>query len=228
MKYAKMFSFLLILLLLGVVLVSPARADRFDKKTIVTFSHPVEVPGNKVLAAGKYVFKLVDSQSDRHIVQIWNENETEVITTVLAIPNYRLEETDQTVIEFHERPGTQPQALRAWFYPGDKFGHEFAYPEKRAMELAVASHEIVPAEKAETEPSPAELMSVPLVAVTPSHEEKPLTEAIETAPPEQSATLTAQAEELPTTASPVPLIALLGLFAATSGLGLRLLGRRRP
>lgn len=228
MKYAKMFSFVLILLLLGVALVSPARADRWNKKSAITFSHPVEVPGNVVLAAGKYVFKLAEFRSTRHIVQIWNEDETKLLTTLIAIPNYRLEPTGGTVIEFHERPGTQPQALRAWFYPGDKFGQAFAYPEKRAMELAVASNEIVPAEKAETYPTPTELESVPLVAVTPSHEEEPLTEAIETKPPQETAPLVAQAEELPTTASPLPLVALLGLFAATSGLGLRLLGRRRP
>ena len=228
MKYAKMFFAVLILLLLGAALVSPARADQWNKKTIVTFGQPVEIPGRVVLPAGRYVFKLLDSSSYRHIVQIWNEDESQVLKTILAIPNYRLEPTGETVLEFHERPGTQPQALRAWFYPGDNFGQEFAYPEKRAMELAAASNEIVPAEKAETEPGPAELESVPLVAVTPRHEEEPLTEAIATVPLEQSATLTAQAEELPETASPMPLIALLGLFAATSGLGLRLLGRRKP
>lgn len=228
MKYAKAFLFVVILLLLGVVLASSARADQWNKKTIVTFGHAVEVPGKMVLQPGKYVFKLADTGTYRHIVQIWNEDETKILNTILAIPNYRLEPTGESVLEFHERPGTQPQALRAWFYPGDNFGQEFAYPEKRAMELAAASNEIVPAEKVEIEPTPAELESVPLVAVTPRHEEEPLTEAIATVPLEQSATMAAQAEELPETASPMPLIALLGLFAATSGLGLRLLGRRKP
>src|SRR5579864_3122893 len=227
MKYATTVGFALTLLVLGVVLVSPARADQWNKKTIVTFSHPVEVPGNMVLPAGKYVFKLAAVMGYRHVVQIWNEDETKVLNTILAIPNRRLEPTGGTVIEFHERPGTEPQALRAWFYPGDTFGHEFAYPEKRAMQLAGASNEIVPAEMAETEPAPEELKSVPLVAVTPSQKEEPLTEVIVTTPAPEK-TVIAEAEELPATASPIPLVGLVGLIAVGAGFGLRLLGRCTP
>jgi hypothetical protein len=222
MRYGKVICFVLILLVLGVALPGPARASEWNKKTFLTFSHPVEVPGKIVLPAGKYVFKLLDSMSNRHIVQIWNEEETKLITTILAIPNYRLEPTDETVIEFHERPGTQPQALRAWFYPGDSFGQEFAYPKARAVQLAEASNEIVPAEVAETEPGPEELKSVPLVAVTPTHEEEPIAQAIQTTPIENKAEAS-KPEELPKTASLVPLAGLCGLVALGLGLGLRVL-----
>jgi hypothetical protein len=228
MKFSKAAWFVLILFLLGAVLAGPARADQWNKKTIVTLSHPVEVPGNMVLPAGKYVFKLVDSLSDRHIVQIWNEEENKVFTTILAIPNYRLEPTGETVIEFHERPGTQPQALRAWFYPGDNFGQEFAYPEKRALQLAEASNEIVPAETAEA--TAENLKSVPLVAATPSQKEEPIAQAIQTTPlPEKTAPVSqvvAEAKELPKTASPVPLIGLLGVASVGLAFGLRLLVKR--
>src|SRR5580765_6652332 len=61
-------------------------ADAWDKKTIATFSQSIEIPG-KVLAPGTYVFKLMDSPSNRHIVRITNEREDQVIATVLAIPN---------------------------------------------------------------------------------------------------------------------------------------------
>src|SRR5579859_8164413 len=127
-------------LLVGLFL-NPVRADQWNKKTILTFSQPIEVPG-KVLPAGTYTFKLLDSMSYRHIVQIWNEDGTELITTILAIPNYRLEPTGETVMNFHERPGICPVALRAWFYPGDNFGHEFVYPKERAAELAEKCKEI--------------------------------------------------------------------------------------
>jgi hypothetical protein len=226
MRYGKVIWFVLIALVLGVALPGQARADQYNKKTILTFSHPVEVPGKIVLPAGKYVFKLHDSASYRHIVQIWNEEDTQLITTILAIPNYRLEPTDETVIEFHERPGTQPQALRAWFYPGNKVGQEFAYPKARAVQLAEASNEIVPAEVAETEPAPEELKSVPLVAVTPTHEEEPIAQAIQTTPVEETAEAT-KAEELPKTASLVPLAGLCGLVALGIGFGLRMMVRRQ-
>lgn len=226
MQFLRTGWFVLMLFVLGVALAGPARADQWNKKTIVTFSHPVEVPGNMVLPAGKYVFKLVDSPSYRHIVQIWNEDETKILTTILAIPNYRLEPTGETVIEFHERPGTQPQALRAWFYPGDNFGHEFAYPKARAVTLAEASNEIVPAEIAKTEPAPEELKSVPLVAITPTQKEEPIAQAIQTTPaPEKPAPMVAEAQELPNTASPVPLIGLIGLISIGVAFGLRFLAK---
>ena len=224
MRHKGTIFLMLIVVLLGAVLVGAARADQWNKKTILTFSHPIEVPGNMVLPAGKYVFKLHDSMSYRHIVQIWNEDETRLMTTILAIPNCRLEPTGETVIEFHERPGTQPQALRAWFYPGDNFGQEFAYPKARAVTLAEASNEIVPAEVATTEPAPEELKSVPLVAVTPQQKEEPIAQAIQTTP---APAVVAEAEELPKTASPIPIIGLAGLIALALGLGLRSVARQK-
>jgi len=106
------------------------RADTWDKKTIVTFSESVEIPG-QVLPAGTYVFKLANTVSDRHIVQIWTEDETHILATIIAVPNYRLELSNRPVFEFDERPGNSPMALRSWFYPGDNSGQEFVYPRYR-------------------------------------------------------------------------------------------------
>ncbi len=219
MKFEKTAWFVLVVFLIGVA-IPLALADQWNKKTIVTINQPMEVPGNLTLPAGKYVFKLQDSASVRHIVQIWNEDETHLFTTILAIPNYRLTPTGETVIGFHERPGTQPQALRAWFYPGDNFGQEFAYPKTRALQLAEASNATVPAETAE--PTAENLESVPLVAVTPSQKEEPIAEAVQTTPP----AVVAEATELPKTASPVPLVGLLGFVSLSLAFGLRLLVKR--
>src|SRR5689334_17242715 len=121
-----------------VLFCSTASAQPSNRKTTVTFSAPVEIPGvdAQVLPAGTYVFKLLDSQSDRHIVQIFNKDETHIYSTILAIPNYRLKATDKTVMTFSERPVGEPEALRAWFYPGRNWGEEFVYPEAKAIELA--------------------------------------------------------------------------------------------
>lgn len=230
MKVARIISSVLILIALSAVVAVPVRADQWNKRTIVTFSNPVELPGKLVLPAGKYVFKLADSMADRHIVQIWNEEESQILTTILAINNYRLEPTGETVMQFHERPGDRPQALRAWFYPGDNFGQEFAYPKERAVQLAQASHEAVPAEVAASQPSPEELKSVPLVAVTPSQKEEPLAQAIQTTPPQeksaQEPTMLAEKEELPKTASLVPVAGLIGLISLSLALALRLFVKR--
>jgi hypothetical protein len=127
-----------------------AVADQWNKKTIITVGEPIQVPG-KVLQPGKYVMKLMDSPSNRHIVQIFNEREDQLQTTVLAIPNYRLQPTGQTEFQWWETPAGQPKALRAWFYPGDNFGQEFAYPKNEAVQIAATANTNVPTTYAETE-----------------------------------------------------------------------------
>ena len=73
-----------------------------DKKTRVTFNVPVEIPGisAQVLPAGTYVFKLMDSPADRHIVQIFSADESHHYANILAIPNWRLRPSDKTVMTF--------------------------------------------------------------------------------------------------------------------------------
>src|SRR5581483_10691748 len=116
----------------------PASAQTLNKKTTVTFNMPVEIPGvgAQVLPAGTYEFRLMDSESDRNIVQVLSTDESHVYATILAIPNYRLRATDKTVMTFAERSAGSPQAIRAWFYPGDNWGQEFVYPKRRAVQLA--------------------------------------------------------------------------------------------
>ena len=103
-----------------------ARADQWDKKTIVTFGESVEIPG-QVLPAGTYVFKLADTISDRHIVQIWNADEDQLFATIITIPNTRFETPERSIFEFDERPSDSPPALKVWFYPGNSTGEEFVY-----------------------------------------------------------------------------------------------------
>ena len=117
---------LVTIVLLGATLAPSARADQWDKKTIVTFNDAVEIPG-QVLPAGTYVFRLADSISNRHIVQIWNADEDQVLATIMTIPNTRFETPDDSLFEFDERPGDSPQALKVWFYPGNNTGEEFIY-----------------------------------------------------------------------------------------------------
>lgn len=114
---------------------SSAKADEFDKRTIFTFSAPVELPG-VVLPAGTYVFKLFDSPSTRNIVQVSDENQTKVYATILTLSAERLRPTDNTIVEFHETADGPANALKMWFYPGDISGQEFVYPRARRAELA--------------------------------------------------------------------------------------------
>jgi LPXTG-motif cell wall-anchored protein len=200
---------------------SSVKPDDWNQKTKVRFNQPVEVPGVRaqVLPAGTYVFKVLDSLSNRHIVQIFNEAEDHVFTTILAIPNYRLRSTDQTVMTFRERAAGEPQAIRAWFFPGRQWGHEFVYPKFRAVELARAVNEPVLATPVELTPeTPIEtLKTVPVVAVSPAGEEVPVEEVVQ-APPAEPVLVAKRVGELPQTASFLPLLGVLGLLSLGTGL----------
>jgi len=130
MQFKRAVQLSLWIALLCAVFDAGVRADTWDKKTIVTFSESVEIPG-QVLPAGTYVFKLANTVSDRHVVQIWTEDETHILATIMTIPNYRLELSNRPMFEFDERPDNSPMALRSWFYPGDNSGQEFVYPRYR-------------------------------------------------------------------------------------------------
>jgi hypothetical protein len=123
---------------------SPAKADDANKLTYFTFSAPVELPGNKVLPAGTYAFKLLDNVADRNVVQIFNKDLTMLYATVLTISDYRPQPHDKTIIKFSETSQGGPEAIKEWFYPGDTYGQEFVYPKSRATEIAKESHQSVP------------------------------------------------------------------------------------
>jgi hypothetical protein len=232
----------------GMVLMSAmftpnASADAWNRKSVITFSGPVEIPGVHlkgwgVLPAGTYVFKILDSQSDRHIVQIFSKDEKTVYATILAIPNYRLRATDKTVVTFRERPAGQPEALRAWFYPGRNWGEEFVYPKAKAVELAKTTNlpvlftpaeiplEVTEPVKSASAPVVVELRQAPIMAVQPTGEEVELAQAVTPPPPQELEPTVMAQTSLPATASPVPLIGLLGLLALVSAFGVRAAAER--
>ena len=201
------------------------KADDWDQKTTFTFSGPVEIPG-QVLSAGTYVFKLADSASDRSVVQVFNQDQNHFYGTFLTIPDYRLKPAGKPIITFDERAAGSPEAVRAWFYPGENYGHEFVYPKAKAVQLAKANSTPVPSmpnELAANTTKPAttmqethvvEMKQAPLKAQQPTKEVE-IAQVFVT----QAAPQPALPEKLPTTASSLPLVGLLGLFSlASSGL----------
>ena len=210
-------------------------ADEWDKKTIITVDQPIQVT-NTYLEPGSYVFKLVNSSNDRHIVQIFNRDQNHLIDTVMAIPNYHLQRVGKTEFTFWETPpGTAP-AVRAWFWPGDNYGQEFRYPTQ-LKQIALATPP--PAPKTFEPQQPAVTPEPPVQTPAPVAEPQPQAEVqpapaqepellaqnspppappqpeAQAAPPPQPATDNAdQPGELPKTASPYPLIGLVGFLSA--------------
>jgi hypothetical protein len=235
----------------AVSLAPMAKADEWNKKTILTVNEAIQLP-SVVLQPGTYTFKLLDSQSDRHIVQVFDKDGMHLITTILAIPNYRLQPTGKSEFAFWEVPAGQPAAMRAWFYPGDNFGQEFAYPKNMSTQIASSAKMAVPTTTATTA---EEYKSAPVTATNetgetakldsntytrsettevaaapapqPAPEPAPVAAPVET--PQQVAAAAPPPEpvqqetpaDLPHTASSVPLVGLLGLVSMAGFLALR-------
>jgi len=222
--FARNLSLLFGVALIAAAVTPPVKADEWDKKTVITINEPVQMPSCcnpehvVVLQPGTYVLALVDSLSDRHIVRVFEKDEKTVITTILAIPNYRLQPTGKSVFQFWETPAGEPRAMRAWFYPGDNFGQEFAYNKVKSIEIARVAKAPVPAVVVETE---AELKTAPVVVVDEQGAEKSVETVVAKNEPLVQASSDSQATTpvyeapapatLPDTASPYPLFGLMGL-----------------
>jgi len=248
-------------LVAGMLALAPsAQADQWNKRTIMTINETIEIPG-ATLTPGKYVFKLLDSPSNRHIVQVFNEDESQLINTILAIPNERLRPTGKTEFGFWEMPQGSAPALRSWFYPGDNFGQEFAYPESTVPK--VASTEKVPTlsdeeqanlskgttseastDVAVNQPSPApEAAPAVTPPETPAVEPQPVqdqsragassvdttsttavqeTTEVAQNQPDRSSTVDRESR-LPSTASGLPLLGLMGFLSVGVGYLIRFL-----
>ena len=115
--------------LMGLAFVPTANATIQDQRTVVTFNTPVEIPG-QVLGPGTYVFMIhnpYDPISQKNTIQIFNQDETHLIATIMTIPTYHENPVGHSVFRFYERPRNNPPALAEWLYPGNSYGHQFVY-----------------------------------------------------------------------------------------------------
>lgn len=234
---------------------TPAQADTWDQLTYLTFSAPVEVPGT-VLPAGTYTFKLADADDSRNVVRVLSRDGSRVYATFFTIRDERLTPTDKPTVTFEETPAGTPEAIKAWFYPGDQVGHEFVYPKEQAQKIAAATHQPVLASasgNANMPSSTSAASSAPIASIKnapvsridergvtqPMHTDRsartaPMkslqsansstasaTDATNPAP--KSIHTSGSSRKLPRTASPLPLVALLGLTSLSLAIGARVL-----
>ena len=128
---------------LGCMTTGAAAQDlNVNKRTYLTFSSAVELPG-VTLQPGTYLFRLADSQTNRHIIQVLSRDEKQIYATILAVPAERLEPSDENVVTFRETTAAGPPALHYWYHPGDRTGHEFVYPKDQALGIAQRTGENV-------------------------------------------------------------------------------------
>jgi hypothetical protein len=110
----------------------------------MTLAEPL-MAEDTVLLPGTYVWKLVDSPSNRHIVQISDQRTGRVAATILALPRYRTVVSSKNEVQFWETPLGTIKAVRTWFYPGDNYGQEFTYPKRMVPLMSTALPRLTPA-----------------------------------------------------------------------------------
>jgi hypothetical protein len=208
-------------LCLGSLVIAPmaqAQIANLERRTVVRVAEPTEVPGGPILQPGDYVFRIMDSKANRHIVQIYNADESQILGSILAYPNFRTLETGLTQFDFWEVPVGAPPAIRTWFYPGDLFGQEFPAP---TAPVAVA---VAP-------PAPAAPVTTTYAQVQPPLAQAPVervppAEVVEVAPPPPPPVAEVRPPVLPVTASGFPLLGLAGLLALGAAFLTRAIRRR--
>jgi len=95
------------------------------------------------LAAGTYRFELADPTTGRRVVKVADKDGKKTYGMFISIPNQRMTPSDKPVVMFKEAVAGAPPAVQAWFYPGETFGYEFAYPHDQALKIAKATHQPV-------------------------------------------------------------------------------------
>jgi len=224
------------------------RGDEWNLMTRFSINHPFEVPGMVLQPNTRYVIRLLDSPSNRNVVQIYNEDQTKMLTMFQAISAERLEPTDKTLFTFMEMQPSYPLPIKEWFYPGRLHGLEFVYPKEQAATIALHRLGAEPVTETATNITKTETTTVaeekPSVAeATPAEEsakaeeqvteeavvEQPVEIAQNTTPEVQQPTQAPASEEtreLPATAGELQLVGLAGLLCLGVGLGFRVISAK--
>jgi hypothetical protein len=217
-----------VLCLAGIGMTATAsHAEDSAKRATLTINALTQLPGTTV-AAGNYVFKQSGEQAGWNIVQVYNQDESSLVTTLLAYPNPTLSSNGQAILIYPQSTDGRTQVMEAFFFENDSVAQQLAYPKKTADEIGAANHVRVPTTGTSDAypsslPSASSSWSSPLnQGAAPTSAQNPVQTSSE--PPAPNAS-TAKSQPLPQAASPVPLIGLIGLLAIVGIVVLRRISR---
>jgi hypothetical protein len=125
-----------------------AHADEGDQATEITFSQPIQIPG-QVLPAGSYLFKLLNGDN-LDVVQIFSSDRTRLYATLETIPSESRQIPNDTTVRLVEQGAGKPDLLLTWFYPWNETGHEFVYSNQLEKQMAYDQQENVVANQKST------------------------------------------------------------------------------
>ena len=139
MRINKIYIALGFLIAFALFLELTAHADEVNEATTITFSAPVQIPG-QVLPAGTYVFQQANPDENQNLVRIFNADRTIVYATLQTASAERKQPGDTTIV-LAQPENRQPDMLVKWFYPGRSTGHEFLYSKQQEQQIASGTQE---------------------------------------------------------------------------------------
>jgi len=239
---------------LALVFITPSltQGDEWNLTTRFTVNQQSEVPGMVLQANTPYVIRLLDSPSNRNVVQIYDKDQMHMLTMFMAISAERQEPADRTVFKFIETAPGYPLPIKEWFYPGRLNGLEFVYPKDQALSISQHAREPVLTESAanitksestevvEEKPSVAQSAPTePYVEQEQEVEQQNLDKPAEIAqntqpevqqpvepPSSEAAPVADENKGLPRTAGELPLVALIGVLCLGAGVGMKVLSAK--
>jgi len=215
----RVFSTVIAAAFLAALTPASSGANTYDKLTYMTFSAPVQVPG-AMLDAGTYRFWLANPGTSRNVLQVLSRDGSYVYAMFHTTPDSRMSVTEEAVVTFRETPAGVPPAVKSLFYGGERRGYEFVYPESGPLMTTMTAsgplvmHGPAPYRDEAIEPE-FESDTTPIES-----------EIEEPAPSTFTPVIEPALDELPRTASAMPLLLFAAVASLVLGLGLGLLSQR--
>ena len=207
-SYLKRFSMPAAMLALAMLFALPSFAHHPNLQTTFTVDQPTQVPGKILEANTTYMLKVLKSDSDRHVVQIFNEDGSKMLTTFLGVSDK--ESGDKTGFRFMNMQSGDNKVVREWVYP-QYDGLKFVYSEKEARDIRQHTNENVLWTKNRISANTTDLEGIQVAGMGQTTGGRSNTEQL----------ARNEGANLPRTAGELPLLALIGVAFLGSGLALR-------
>jgi len=114
-------------LILGIGAASVGANVLANRRTVLTFSAAVALPGTE-LPAGSYTFQLADPDASSDVIEVLNRDRTRVLFMGLTqrVPRPANLPANRTITFGESRRG-EAAPIAAWYPPFDGMGYQFIY-----------------------------------------------------------------------------------------------------
>jgi hypothetical protein len=126
--FMKRLAITLIFVLGFALLATPSFAQQENFLNVHT-NEQVAIPGH-VLPPGDYVFRLMESDQDPHIVEVMSADGSSLYGLFQVVPAQRPEFANGSSVTLTAPDAAGLQGISQWYFPGSSDGYQFVYSRK--------------------------------------------------------------------------------------------------